>query len=74
MTFDREEFCSGQTFFGFDINQSTGSDSALQLEKNGCVRIELKFAKALPEAVNCLVYSEHFKILEIDRFRQISVQ
>lgn len=74
LTFDREEFCSGQTFFGFDINQSTGSDSALQLEKNGCVRIELKFAKALPEAVNCLVYSEHFKILEIDRFRQISVQ
>jgi len=44
LTFDREEFCSGQTFFGFDINQSTGSDSALQLEKKGCVRIELKFA------------------------------
>jgi len=67
-------FPTGFTIFAFDINQSVGSDSTLHLEKNGSVRIELKFAKPLPEAVNCLVYSEQQKVLEIDKFRQISIQ
>jgi hypothetical protein len=74
LSFDRNQFQNGNTFFAFDINQSSGSDSALQLEKSGSVRIELKFAKGLTEAVNCLVYSEQQKILEIDKYRQISVQ
>lgn len=74
LTFDRKKYNEGQTFFAFDINQSIGSDATLQLEKNGSVRIELKFATPLSEAINCLVYSEHQKVLEIDKYRQISVQ
>jgi hypothetical protein len=74
LSFDRESFAKGNTFFAFDINQSSASDSTLQLEKSGSVRIELKFAKALSQAVNCLVYSEQQKVLEIDKYRQISVQ
>lgn len=73
LSFDRKSFANGNTFFAFDINQSSASDSALQLEKSGSVRIELKF-EALSEAVNCLVYSEQQKVLEIDKYRQISVQ
>jgi hypothetical protein len=74
LTFDRRKYAAGYTFFAFDINQSAGSDSTLHLEKNGSVRIEIKFSTALPEAINCLVYSEHQKVLEIDKLRQISVQ
>lgn len=74
LTIDRQKFIEGSTFFAFDIDQSSSSGSSLQLEKSGSVRIEIKFAKALTEAVNCLVYSEHQKIVEIDKYRQVSVQ
>lgn len=74
LSFDRKSFANGNTFFAFDINQSSASDSALQLEKSGSVRIELKIDKALSEAVNCLVYSEQQEVFEIDKYRQISVQ
>lgn len=72
LTFDRKKFAEMFTFFAFEINHS--ADSTLHLEKTGSVRVEIKFASAVPEAVNCLVYSEHQRVLEIDKFRQISVQ
>jgi len=69
----RNTFSKNKCFFAFDINQTAFSDSMLQLEKNGSVRIELKFSKAVSEALNCLVYSEHQNVLELNRYRQVNV-
>jgi hypothetical protein len=72
LCFDRTKFLEGNIFFAFDINQSEGSESTLQLEKSGSVRIELKFASALSHALNCIVYSENQALIELDKFRRAS--
>jgi len=47
----------GNTLLAFDVIPTEGLEGSLQLEKSGYVRIELKFEKALTEAINCIVYS-----------------
>ena len=39
---------------------------------NGDIRIDLKFAKALPEAVTCLLYLEYDDSVRIDLARNVS--
>lgn len=68
-----EEYANGNVFFSYDLNQVASNESALILENSGSVRIELKFANSLSEAVTCLVYSESQAILEIDKFRKASL-
>lgn len=64
----RDEYEDGNCLFGFDF-EPIDNCSTLTLEKTGTVRIELQFAKALTTSINCVVYSEHQKLLEIDNFR-----
>jgi len=73
LAIDRHKFQKQYTFFAFDVFQESGSDSTLTLDKTGSVRIEIQFKTPLPEAVNCLIYSEHQKVLEIDKFRQVKI-
>lgn len=70
----RNEYPEGFCFFAFDINQSLSNTDALSLEKSGTVKLEIKFGKTLTEAVNCIVFSQHQRILEIDKFRQATVR
>jgi len=39
---------------------------------NGDIRIDLKFAKALPEAVTCLLYLEYDNSVLIDLARNVT--
>ena len=39
---------------------------------NGDIRIDLKFAKALPEAITCLLYLEYESSVCIDLARNVS--
>jgi len=73
LAIDRNKFRKQYPFFVFDVFQESGSDSTLTLDKTGSVRVELQFKVPLPEAVNCLIYSEHQKVLEIDKFRQVKI-
>ncbi len=64
----RDEFEFGNCLFAFDF-EPMDNCSALALEKTGTVRLELQFSKALTTSINCVVYSENQKLLEIDNFR-----
>jgi len=68
---ERNAFKRTYPMFAFDIVQGTSNNALLDLNKSGSVRLELKFGKALPEALHCVIYSEHQGLLEIDKFRQI---
>ena len=39
---------------------------------NGDIRIDLKFAKALPEAITCLLYLEYDNSVRIDLARNVT--
>lgn len=64
----RDEYEDGNCLFAFDF-EPIDNPSTLSLEKTGTVRLELQFSTALTASVNCVVYSEHQKLLEIDNFR-----
>jgi hypothetical protein len=66
----REAYKSVYTLFSFDIVQATNSSSFLNLDKSGNIKLDIQFGKPLPEAVHCVVYSEHQALLEIDKYRQ----
>jgi hypothetical protein len=71
---DRDDFkTGGHCLYPFDLRPIAG-DSSLHLEKTGSVRVELKFKRALATALTLIVYYETQGLIEIDQFRQVSVQ
>jgi len=52
-----------------DLAASEGHDSP---PTNGDIRIDLKFAKALPEAVTCPLYLEYDNSVRIDLARNVT--
>lgn len=74
LPFSREEFPEANALFAFDINPHIHENNSLYLERCGSVCLEMKFSVALPQAITCLVYYEYASILEIDQFKQVSVQ
>lgn len=68
----RDEYKNGNCLLAFDLSQSD-QWGAMVLEKTGTVRVELQFSKALANSVNCVVYSENQKILELDNFREPNI-
>lgn len=73
--FGRQEFQSGgYCLFPFDLTPASATESMLEVEKSGSVRVELKFREALKVATTLLIYYERQGLLEIDAFRQVNVQ
>jgi hypothetical protein len=71
----RDDYIKGGYYlYPFDLRPILGSESTLHLEKSGSVRIELKFSKALAQATTLIVYAEEQGIIEIDQYRQVSIQ
>lgn len=71
----RNDYAYGYCLMAFDLTPdlSANSDSHWNLVKQGSVRIEVRFAKALEKTINCIIYAEYDSILEIDSSRQVLV-
>jgi hypothetical protein len=68
------EFPSGYTLYSFDLTPDLScNDSSWNLQKNGSLRIELRFAAALEESITVIVFSEFDSLIEIDKNRQITL-
>lgn len=65
----------GFMLHAFDLTPdlSANSSSHWNLIKNGTVRLEVRFKKALTKTVNCLIYAEYDSVIEIDANRQVSI-
>jgi hypothetical protein len=59
----------------FDLtpDMSAGQPSHWNLVRNGNLRIEIGFAAALTETVNCIIYAELDNVVEVDRYRNVLV-
>jgi len=69
---DRTQYKNGNTLFGFLVDPTAPEDLQYwPLPKKGHTRLELKFAKALPEPVNVVLYATSPALLEIDGSRNI---
>jgi len=73
LSIGREAFNNGYAIYQFCLESNNKNEGANQIDliKRGNLRLELHFAKGLPETVNCLVYSEDNVLLEVDQSRNI---
>ena len=67
----RDEYGKGYTLFAFDLTQDLNDGTHYNLVKQGNLRLELHFAKPLPETINVICYAEHDNIIEVDRSRNV---
>ncbi|KAL8588147.1 hypothetical protein ACOMHN_044117 [Nucella lapillus] len=69
--FTLDQFSRGYGIFCFDLTPSLVDGEQFELVKSAPLRLELKFAKALPNPVVVLVYGELDGIIEVDKSRQV---
>lgn len=67
----RNDYANGYTVFAFDLTPDMTDGDHFNLVKNGSLRLEIHFARALQETVNIVVYAEFENLIEIDRSRNV---
>ena len=68
---DRSAFANGYELYAFDLRPDLSENDHFNLARQGTVRIDLKFAVALPHTVTVVAYAEFENIIEIDRNRNV---
>ena len=69
----REDWDKGYSLFAFDLTADYDDDDHYPIIKHGNLPLEINFARALPKAINILVYVEFDNIIEITNNRNIQV-
>ncbi|KAL8579817.1 hypothetical protein ACOMHN_048094 [Nucella lapillus] len=69
--FSLDRFTKGYALFCFDLTPSLVDGDQFELVKSAPMRLELKFAKALPNPVVVLVYGELDGLIEVNKSRQV---
>src|SRR6266536_5161155 len=67
----REDYPGGYTLYAFDLTPDLADEGHFNLVKNGNLRLEMKFAQALPHTINVIAYAEFENVLQIDRNRNV---
>jgi len=68
---DRKNFSGGYALYAFDLTSDLGKDDHFSLDKQGSVRLVLKFAQPLADPVTVIAYAEFQNVIEIDRNRNV---
>lgn len=68
----RKEYPNGYALVGFDLTEDlSASENHLSLPRQGSLRIDIQFAKALTEPICIILFAEFDNIIEIDKDRNI---
>ena len=67
----RSDFANGFTLHAFDLTPDLSENDHFNLTRQGAVRVDMKFAEALPNTITVLVYAEFENIIQIDRNRNV---
>jgi hypothetical protein len=58
----------------FDLTpDNSAEESHKNVSRTGSVRVEIHFEKALPQSITAIIFGEFISLIEIDRFRNISL-
>lgn len=70
----RSMYPHGYCLYAFDLTSDLAATSHhWNLVRRGSLRIEIKFGVALTEAVNCIVFGEFCNVIEVDKYRNVTV-
>ena len=67
----RSEYKNGYSLFAFDLTPDSCDGGYFTQLKKGNLRLELHFAKALPETIAILILAEFQNVIEIDKSRNV---
>ena len=67
----RDDFNEGYAIFCFDLTADLSNGGHYNLIKMGNLRLELQFAKALPQSINVIILSEFENLIEVDNQRNV---
>lgn len=69
----KQFYDNGCFLLAFDLTTdlSNNSESCTNMLNQGSVRIEIRYAKALPKTITCIVYAEYDAAIEIDKNRNV---
>ena len=67
----REDFANGHALYAFDLTPDMCDGPHLNLQHQGNLRVEIKFATALQSTISVLVYAEFENIIEITKAHHI---
>jgi len=76
LNLNRLDMHGGYALYVFNLEPNFGRASEseyMQLQKQGSLRLEVQFAKALAETVSVVIYSETPGYFEIDKARNVIV-
>ena len=68
---DRENFANGYTLFAFDLTSDQCDSDHADPIKYGNIKLEVHFQRALPKAINLIIYAEYDSTLKIDVARNV---
>lgn len=70
----REEYPDGYFLLAFDLTPDlSASSDHWCLQRNGSLRVDIRFNTSLTETIDCILYAEFDNLLEIDRNRNVIV-
>lgn len=70
---NRFDYTQGNTLYAFDLTPDLSSHTGhWNLQRTGCLRLEVRFKVDLPTAINLVMYSEFDSVIEIDKHRHVS--
>ena len=67
----RSDYPAGYTLFAFDLSPDLENDGHFNEMKSGPMRLELHFAKPLPNTINVIVLAEFENTIEINNSRSV---
>ncbi|KAF4528561.1 hypothetical protein B566_EDAN014774 [Ephemera danica] len=69
----RSDYPHGYCLYAFDLTPDlSANDCHWTLRKSGSVTIDVKFKKALPQAINCISFAEFQNLIQIDKQRNVT--
>jgi hypothetical protein len=68
---DRPDFADEYALYAFDLSPDLSENDHFNLARQGTVRVDLKFALALPHTVTVVTYAKFENIIQIDRNRNV---
>ena len=67
----RSSYPHGYTLFVFNLKPDPHSSIGISPTRNGNLRLDIKFAQAIAQAVNIILYATFESVLEIDKYHNI---
>lgn len=68
---ERGDYPGGYALYAFDLTPDLGENDHFNLNHEGSLRVDIKFANPLPNTINVICYAETQNVIEIDRNRNV---